>query len=250
MGRALSCGSRTASPASATIRKAVHLAQREGVAKLSISAQPWRLSSSGLAPHFNLDVVVQFVSRVPVAVEANITAIRALGIDQLTLVSLNVIQVLARAGSKFAFEVIVEDGDHARFKRGVVGYLDDYFAVDARLRVEMPQKDGIDVGTLCQVDLNPLFARAEFDPRAFVAGLVAIGYEVQRSDHRVVVARRNFLPLSEIERARGNHEVRALALHRRLKVGHIERNGRADEQRTRQLGLKRDFVLRQSRNGS
>src|ERR1700739_4247240 len=103
MGRAPSCGRRIASPTSATMKKAIQRAQREPVAALSISALPERLSSGRLAPHFNLDVVVQFVARVAVAVEAHITAVHALGVDQLALVGFDVIQVLTRSGSKFAF---------------------------------------------------------------------------------------------------------------------------------------------------
>ena len=114
----------------------------------------------------------------------------------------------------------------------------------------MPDENGIDVCALRQVDLHPLFAWPEFDPRAFIAGLVAIGDQVQRSDHRIVVAGGNLLTLGKIDGASGNHEVGALALHRRLKVRHIERNGRADEQRTRQLSLQRNFVLRQSSSGN
>src|ERR1700752_2022342 len=138
MGRASSFGRRIASPTSATMKKAIQRAQREPVAALSIRALPERLSSGRLAPHFNLDVVVQFVSRVPVAIEANITAIRAPGIDQLALVGFNVIQVLTSAGSEFAFEVIIKDGRHTRLERGVVGHLNYYIAVNACLGVEMP----------------------------------------------------------------------------------------------------------------
>ena len=79
------------------MKKAAQRAQRERGAALSIRALPERAVSGRLAPHFNLDVVVQFVGRVAVAVEANVTAFHALGIDQLALVGFDVIQVLARA---------------------------------------------------------------------------------------------------------------------------------------------------------
>ena len=77
-----------------------------------VSGDPFRSSmgsiSGRLAPHFDLNVVVQFVGRVAVAVEANIAAFRALGIDQLALVGLDVIQVLAGAGAKFVLKSLLK----------------------------------------------------------------------------------------------------------------------------------------------
>ena len=67
----------------------------------------------GLAPHFNFNVVVQFVGRVSVAVEAHVTPAHAFGIDQLALIRFDVIKILARAKSEIAVKVIIENCRHA-----------------------------------------------------------------------------------------------------------------------------------------
>src|SRR5205814_9756226 len=110
MGRASSCGRRQASPISARTRKAGQRAQHTRGAAFSITALPEPVDScSRLAPRLNLDVVVQFVVGVPVAIEADITALRALGVDQLALVGFDVIQILSCAKADLVFEVIVEN---------------------------------------------------------------------------------------------------------------------------------------------
>src|SRR5262249_59362432 len=104
-----SCGRRTASPITATTTKATQRIQRDWVAFVSIRSLPRRLDSGRLAPHLDLDIVVQFVSCVSVAVEANIAAFHALGVNQLALVRLDVVHVLSCAEAELALEVVVED---------------------------------------------------------------------------------------------------------------------------------------------
>src|SRR3954453_11964587 len=99
---------------SATTKKASQRAQRKREAAFAVTALPEPMDSgSRLAPRFNLDVVFQFVGCVPVAIEAKITALCALGVDELALVGFDVIQILAFAKANPVFEVIVEDGGHA-----------------------------------------------------------------------------------------------------------------------------------------
>ena len=60
------------------------------------------------SPHLNLNVVVQFVGRVAVAVEANITAFRAFGVDQFALVGFDVVLVLPSTGSDFVLKSLLK----------------------------------------------------------------------------------------------------------------------------------------------
>src|SRR5215469_17027612 len=108
MGRAPSWGSRRASPISATRTKSSQRAHCESTLMKSrrrLTAFSEREDSSRLAPHFNLDVVVQLVGRVPVAVKTKIAAFHALGIDELALIGFDIIQILARAQTKLILEV-------------------------------------------------------------------------------------------------------------------------------------------------
>src|SRR6476469_7348596 len=100
MGRAPNCGRRTANPMSATIMNAGHRAQDKRGAKAPIGGLAERVNSGRLAPDFNLDVIIQLVRRVPIAVKANVAALRTLGVDQLSLVGLDVIQILASSEAK------------------------------------------------------------------------------------------------------------------------------------------------------
>src|SRR5450631_596101 len=63
-------------------------------------------SGGRFAPHFSFNIVVQFIGRVPVAVEADITSLHTLGVDQLALIRFDVIQILARAKAKLVVKVI------------------------------------------------------------------------------------------------------------------------------------------------
>src|SRR5579862_9702631 len=115
MGRAPSCGRRTPSPMSAMRMKAGQRTQRErGV--FSIKPSPERAGSGRLAPHLNLDIVVQLVGCVPVAIEPDVAALRAIGVDQLSLVGFYVVQILPRPNTEFALKVTVKDRRNARLE--------------------------------------------------------------------------------------------------------------------------------------
>src|ERR1035437_151239 len=207
MGRAPSWGRRRRNPNSATKTKAAQRIHFGGKPGISIASDLSFLSrtasdSSGdgsvliglrhrtgargrqrnlraaldgrLAPHFHFNVVVQFVGRVSVAVEADITPLHTLGVDQLALIRFDVIQIPARAKAKLVVKVIVEDGRHDRPERGIVGDLHYNIAIHTRLRMEVPDENGVDIRTLRQVDLCPLLTGPKLDPRAFVAVLVSI----------------------------------------------------------------------------
>src|ERR1039458_5350095 len=88
IGRSPSCGRRTASASRATAKK---IAQR--------------ILGGGFAKHFDLDVVVQFVGRVALAVKPDITALDTLGVNQLALIGFDVRPVLARAETEFVGEI-------------------------------------------------------------------------------------------------------------------------------------------------
>src|SRR3954453_4738265 len=113
MGRAPSCGRGSPPPLRAEGQKSGPRGQCQRGAASSISAWPERMDSGRLAPRFNLDVVVQLVGRVPVAIETKITTLHALGVNELALVGFDVIQVFPRAKANLVFEVVVEDGGHA-----------------------------------------------------------------------------------------------------------------------------------------
>src|ERR1035438_1379197 len=112
MGRASSCGRRRNNPKSATTRNAVQRVHGERRMEFSIAGGlSWDGSTGGsalmgsmhriaalsemvrplrhtghsgcrLAPHFCFNVVVQFVGRVPVAVEADIAPLHALSSEE------------------------------------------------------------------------------------------------------------------------------------------------------------------------
>ena len=117
-----------------------------------------------LAPYFNFNVVVQFVRCVSVAVEAHVTSLHALRINQFAFIGLDVIQVFADTKAKFVGVIIVENGCHAVSKGWVIGDLYYDIAIYARLRMEMPDENCVDVGSLCQINLHPLLARSKLDP--------------------------------------------------------------------------------------
>ena len=62
----------------------------------------------------------------------------------------------------------------------------------------MPDENGVDIGFLRQVDLDPLLAGPEFHPGSFVAGLVAIGDQIQRSVMGLLSLAVTFLPLARL----------------------------------------------------
>src|SRR5208337_3347274 len=226
IGRAPSCGRRTARAANA---RAMKIAQR--------------ILSGGFAKHFDLDVVVQFVGRVAVAVKPDVTALDTFGINQFALVSFDVGLVFAGADG------VVKNRRHIFGERWIVGALHHDVAIDAGLRVEMPDDDRVDIRLLFEVNLHPLLAWREFNPGTFVAFLVAVGDEVERANHGFAVAGGDLLALREVDGASGNHEIRALAFMRRFEIGHIDWHWGADEQRRGQLRLQRDFVVRERGGG-
>src|SRR6202795_1373354 len=103
MGRSPNCGRRIRIPRSVRRRKAAQRVNREGGKAGCVSGDlfrssrttwdrseligsihqrgRWAVSDGGFAPHFDLNVVVQFVGCVPVAVKTNIAPLRVLGID-------------------------------------------------------------------------------------------------------------------------------------------------------------------------
>src|SRR5579859_3205609 len=106
IGRPPSCGRRTASASRAIPMK---IAQRS--------------LGGGFAKHFNLGVMVQLVGGVALAVQAHVAALDALGINELALIGLDIILVLAGAQTKFVAAVVIVNGGDILAERGVVGDL-------------------------------------------------------------------------------------------------------------------------------
>src|SRR5471030_2756916 len=96
IGRSPSCGRRTASASRATAKK---IAQR--------------ILGGGFAKHFDLDVVVQFVGRVTVAIKADVATFDAFRGNQLALIGFDVGPVFADAEAEFVGGVIVVNRRHA-----------------------------------------------------------------------------------------------------------------------------------------
>jgi hypothetical protein len=175
--------------------------------------------------------MVQLVGGVAVAIETHITALHTVGVDQLAPIGLDVIEVLARAQAKLVGLAIVEDGGHFGPECGFVRDLHRHVTVDTHLRMGVPVDDGVDARVFAQVDLHPLLAGPEFEPRTFVTGLIAIGDHVQRADVRVVVAGDYLLAPGKVHRTHGNIEIRALTSKRRLKIGHADGHRRSGKHR-------------------
>src|SRR5262249_12724273 len=95
----------------------------------------------------------------------------------------------------------------------------------------MPHEDRVEIRRGAEINLHPLLARPEFNPRTFLAPFVAVREQVERADDWFLVAGCYFLAGSDIVRADGHHTIRALALARRFEIRDLGGNRRADEHR-------------------
>src|SRR5512137_1757555 len=99
-------------------------------------------SFSGDAVDLDLHVVVHVVRRVAGAVEAHVAGLDPLGVEQPSLIGLDVFLVLAGAEAGGVVVVVVEDRRDTADEVLVVGNLDDDVPVDPGLAVIVPGDDG------------------------------------------------------------------------------------------------------------
>jgi hypothetical protein len=82
--------------------------------------------------------VVQIIGSIAVAVEADITSLDALGVDQLTFVRLGVVHILTDAKPGGIVNVVVEQGLDVCDKIRIVGDLYDHVKINLGLFMIMP----------------------------------------------------------------------------------------------------------------
>ena len=114
----------------------------------------------------------------------------------------------------------------------------------------MPHKDGIDIGALCQIDLNPLFAGSEFDPRPFVAGLVAIGDKFSVPVTGLLSLDVTFLPLARLTVPAGIMKSGRLPFIGGSRFGTLSGTGVPTKRGRGSWVFQRDLVLRQCGTGN
>ena len=198
------------------------------------------------AVNFDFDIVVPVVRGIAGTIKADVTALHSAQSNDFTVVGLNIVRVFASTLLVEIQVVGVENGGHATLEIRIVGYLNDDRLVGTFLAVEVPNGDGIEIGTLGEVNLHPLRTGGEFDLEAFDGVFITIGNEVQFADDGRRVAGRDFLVLGEVRDASGDEY---LAVGRNggkfsFKVRHLDGLRRAYDIHVGNLELQYGFFLR------
>ncbi len=107
-----------------------------------------RISSTSFrrrSVNLDLNIIIQVVARVAVAVTPNVAAHHTLGVDKLALGGLDIIPVLAGAEAHGVVCVIVENRLDIFDEIRVPGNLHNHILINAGLLVIMPDNNSVDI---------------------------------------------------------------------------------------------------------